>query len=46
MNLNVDLTEENVNQINCGTIKKVDVSLKNFIILGLLPHVVAKMENI
>ena len=46
MNVNVDLTEENINQINRGTINKVDASLKNFIILGLLPHVVAKMENI
>ena len=51
MNVNVDLMEENVIQINGGIIINVDVSVKNVmsvkkILLGILLHVVVKMENI
>ena len=50
-NINVNLTEENVMKIKSGILINVDVSVKNItyvkkIIFRILPHVVAKMENI
>ena len=50
-NVNVDLMEENVIQINGGIMINVDTSVKNImyvkkIILGILLHVIVKMENI
>ena len=50
-NVNVDLTEENVIQVNGGIMTNVDVSLKKVmyvkkIMFGILLHVIVKMENI
>ena len=50
-NANVNLSEENVIQINDGITVNVNVSVKNIIyvkktIFGILLHVVAKIENI
>ena len=51
MNVNVNLTEENVIQIKSGIMINVDMSVKNIIyakniIFGILLHVVAEMVNI
>ena len=51
MNVNVNLTEENVIEIKSVIVINVDVSLKNInsvkkIIFGILLHVAAKMVNI
>ena len=51
MNVNVNLTEENVIQIKSGIMINVDVSVKNIIyakniIFGILLHVVAELVNI
>ena len=50
-NVNVNLTKKNVIQINGGITINVDVNVTNItyvknIKLGILLHVVAKMENI
>ena len=50
-NVNVNLMKENVIQINSGKTISVDVSVNIIIymknnILGILLHVVAKMQNI
>ena len=50
-NVNVDLIEQNVIQINGGTMIKVYVSVKNVmcvknVIFGMQLRVIAKMENI
>ena len=51
MNVNVNLMGEIVIQINGGIMVNVDVSVKNVmyvkkIMLGILLHVILKMENI
>ena len=51
MNVNVNLAEKGVIQINGGITINVDVSVKNIlyvkeIMLGILLHVIVKMENI
>ena len=50
-NVNLDLLEENLIQINNGIMINVNLRLKNVnyvkkIMLGILLHVIVKMENI
>ena len=50
VNVNVDLTEENISQSNGGIMINVYVNVKNMyvkeIMFGILLHVIVKMENI
>ena len=50
VNVNVDLTEENISQSNGGLMINVYVNVKNMyvkeIMFGILLHVIVKMENI
>ena len=50
VNVNVDLTEENISQSNGGIMTNVYVNVKNMyvkeIMFGILLHVIVKMENI
>ena len=50
-NINIDLTEENVIQIDSGIMTNVDVSVRKFmypkkVMFGILLHVIRKKENI
>ena len=50
VNVNVDLTEENITQSNGGIMINVYVNVKNMyvkeVMFGILLHVIVKMENI
>ena len=50
MNLNIDLMKKNVTEINGGIMINVNVSVRNVMyikkMVGILLHVIAKMENI